>query len=115
MSALYVYGASDDLVEVEGLVREEFGCYDAGRLVLSIKVDDALYAQLRIEYDPDDTGEWRIRSTWPGSSVVAIARATGDDGKRDEHGCPDYSDKATVLMGDIEARRVSLQLDKAAS
>jgi hypothetical protein len=47
-----IYGASDDLIEIEGAINDEVGHYDATRLL--IKASDGTIA--RITYD----GEWKI-------------------------------------------------------
>ena len=109
---LYIYGASDDLIEVEGSIIEEFNppYNKPARLVIS--VDGATYASLRIEYDPDDTGEWRISSD-TASAPVSISAARGEDEGEDEHGCPGYSDLATVRLDDIGDRRIEMRIEDA--
>ena len=58
MSNLIISGASDDLVEIDGLIRDEFNVY--GPVTVTIKVDDAVHLIATAEYDRDDDGEWRI-------------------------------------------------------
>lgn len=115
MTDLIIYGASDDLIETEGLISEELNPPYDKPAVVSVMVDDASYVSLRMEYDPDGTGEWRIQPTALGS-LVSIVRAPGeDDGpvRHDEHGCPSYSDKAVIDMQGIEARRVNVRVEEA--
>lgn len=104
---LILYGASDDLIEVEGLVRDELNPPHGKPAVVTILADDATYTSLHVEYDPDGTGEWRIQATTLGA-LVAIIPARGEDEGNDEHGCPGYSDKAVIDMRGIEARRVNV-------
>lgn len=107
---LIVYGASDDLVEIEGLVSDElYPPYDKPA-VLTIKVDDAAWARVRIEYTDD--GIWRVGA--PGNiDGATVVPARGEDEPDDEHGCPGYSDKAVIPMVGIEARRVDLLIEAA--
>ena len=86
MSTL-VYGASDDLIELEGDLSEEFSAYDFnGHLALSNGV------LLSVRYS--DGGYWRI-AVVRGHEWVTIIPASAQDG-RDEEGYPAYSDRAVV-------------------
>lgn len=87
MAVVTVYGASDDLIEVEGDLREEFGCYgeDEG---LWLGFSDGTLA--RITYGGE--GMWRIHVHRNGSAKATKVEATDPDG--------DYSDKLT-LDGDV--------------
>lgn len=83
---LEIYGASDDLIEVEGAIREEFdpsGDDDGTLLVCSNGT------VLRITYT--DAGIWRIVpvTTGYGSTVIDLAPEDDDD---------NYSDVATVTF-----------------
>lgn len=82
-----IYGASDDLIEIDGGIREEFS---PGR------DDEALLAfsdgtVLRIAYTND--GLWRISPITHGTATYSIVQATDVD--------DDYTDRA-VLAGDIK-------------
>lgn len=109
MTDLLIYGASDDLIEFDGVLVEEANPVYNKPAAVSVWVDDAQYASLVIEYDPDNTGEWRITKH---SSNVRVIPARGEDEERDENGCPGYSDKAVIDMGTIEARRIDLHVDE---
>lgn len=87
--SLTVYGASDDLIEIEGDIDEEF----------SYKDDDASQGDLiatsngvvlRVEYG--QAGVWRIRPV-VGAEKVEIILAPEDDESN-------YSDRA-VISGDV--------------
>jgi hypothetical protein len=82
-----IYGASDDLIEMEGDFREELDCCgdDDGR-VLAFSDGTAL----RVRYDDD--GFWRITTIFRGSANLTKIEATDPDG--------DYSDRVT-LEGDF--------------
>ena len=112
MDDLIIYGCSDDLIETTGLMSEELDPPYGKPALVTVTVDDAIHAQLVVEYDPDDTGEWRIQPTSLGS-IVRIVPARGEDEGNDKHGCPGYSDKALIDMGAIEARRVHLRVEEA--
>lgn len=79
-----VYGSSDDLIEVEGAIREEFealGEDDGVLLVFSTGV------VLRVAYS--NQGVWRITPV-AGSELVSIVQAPEDDEDN-------YSDRAHLL------------------
>lgn len=61
MTETAIYGASDDLIEIEGVISEEFNHYDESPALLAFS-DGTL---LEIEYDDD--GIWRIRPLATGS------------------------------------------------
>jgi len=93
MKTVTVYGASDDLIEVEGDIREEFSLSSQGEE----EGDLVLFSTgtiLRIKYT--DNGIWRI------TPVVVNIDATVDIDQAPEEEGDDgvYSDRATVT-GDI--------------
>lgn len=89
-----VYGASDDLIEVDGLIREEFNVIDEPRY---LAFSDGTV--LRIEYAGD--GCWRVDQRAKGScSVEKVHDGTDEDEPRRPDGTPTYSD-VVVLTGDI--------------
>ncbi|MDQ0376537.1 hypothetical protein [Amycolatopsis thermophila] len=78
---LKIYGASDDLIEVEGDVREEFDALATHRLVA---VSNGVL--LRVEYDQD--GVWRIKPLAGADRVHVVQAPAGDE--------DNYSDVATI-------------------
>lgn len=90
-----VYGASDDLVEVEGPIREEFNAYDT-----PVVVEFSNGVRLQVDYH----GRWEITTVdVPDGVSVQIAKSTADDDP-DDHprdAPPAYSDVAT-FPGPIE-------------
>lgn len=75
MNELIIYGASDDLIEVEGSLRSEFNIYweddgEAGYVAVS---DGTL---LRVRYDED--GIWRFTPVVVGSADVDIKLGIDD-------------------------------------
>lgn len=80
MNKVTVYGASDDLIEVEGDLSEEFGCYDLDEGFLAFG-DGTL---LSVKYD----GFWRFHVIRKGDGTVTKVEATDED--------TDYSDKVTI-------------------
>ena len=83
-----VYGASDDLIEVEGDVSEEFSAPRDERAVLGFSTGQVV----GIQYDKD--GCWRIHPL--GGSGIEIVHAGGPDAEEREDGTPGYSDVATI-------------------
>jgi hypothetical protein len=95
MGKLIVYGASDDLVEVEGDGwAEEFG-YGRGDAFLQVS-DGTL---LRIAYSPDESGCWRITREVAGSAAFSIV-SPPEEGPGKQSAGLGYSD-AVTLDGDV--------------
>lgn len=93
--SLIVYGASDDLVEVDGDVREEFNPGD-GPSYLAISDGTVL----RVTYD----GRWRIDRIAEGAAHYQHEAASSDEGHRDdEYGTPRYSDRVTLTLQSPDA------------
>lgn len=117
MSSLILSGSSDDLIEIGGLIRDEFNHY-SGPATVTIKVDDAVHLIATAEYDRDGDGEWRIEvaGNFP-AATVTWSKAVGEDNvtwRYDEDGVAPYSDKLIVHMADIDARRINVTCDEAA-
>jgi hypothetical protein len=94
--SLIVYGASDDLVEIEGDIREEFNHGDGEPSYLAVSDGTVL----RITYD----GQWHISRITEGAAEYAHDPATAEDGdpRDDEYKTPCYSDRVTLTgMGDL--------------
>lgn len=85
MSRIVVYGASDDLLEIDGDIREEFGCYDIEQGVLACG-DGTL---LSVRYD----GCWRITPIARGSADIQHTPSGLADSDN-------YSDRVE-MVGDI--------------
>ena len=86
--AILLYGASDDLIETEGDVSEEFSAYDFDGYVL-------LSNGLVFSMNFNRSGIWSIELVRGDDSLVTITRSTGEYGD-DEYGYPSHSDKAEV-------------------
>ena len=85
-----VYGCSDDLVELDGAIYDEFSAYDMDNL---LKFNNG--ATLIVRYDRDGDGVWRIECDDDHPSVT-ITRCEDRDGYTDPDG-DIYSDLATVV------------------
>lgn len=82
-----IYGASDDLIEIEGEIREEFTPLGDGDETFMAFSDGTV---LSIEYM--NSGIWRIHLVRKGSAHYDKTEGTDPEG--------DYSDRVT-LTGDI--------------
>jgi hypothetical protein len=82
-----VYGASDDLIEVEGDIREEFTALTDGPDLLCFSTGDVL----RIRYG--DQGVWRIEAVISERGVQITQAPENDD--------TNYSDRA-VIEGNVK-------------
>lgn len=90
-----IYGASDDLIEIEGEITDEIGCYN--NTCQSITVSDGTRA--RIHYD--DEGQWRIEVLVSGPLFIKKIDSVGDDAKHtdDAANCSSYSDVLFLKEG----------------
>lgn len=88
MTIITLYGHSDDCIELDGDIHEEWEADDSDGDLISFSDGTVL----RITYTDD--GVWRIVPVAVGTAVVEIVHAPEDDEK-------DYSDKATI-RGDIK-------------
>lgn len=91
MSTVTVYGASDDLIEVDGAIREEWSWYKDEAQEAFLAFSDGTV--LAICYGANDEGFWRIRRVAIGSAEYALVEGKDVD--------DDYSDKAT-LTGEFQ-------------
>lgn len=90
MAEVVIYGASDDLIEVEGAIREEFYANNGERHILGFN-DGTL-----LQVHNDDDGIWRILPLVIAEETsYSKDEATSDDGRR-EDGKPAYSDVVTL-------------------
>ena len=75
MRELIIYGASDDLIEIDGDLREEFNCWlglPDNHAYLAVS-DGSLF---RVRYDED--GIWRFTPILIGSAIVDIKMGVDD-------------------------------------
>jgi hypothetical protein len=106
MAKVTVYGASDDLIEVEGDIREEFNPrsddVEEGNAYLAFSDGTVL----KVKYD----GCWRITPVARGSAEYQKTEATDED--------KDYSDKVTLegeeLRWVVYGNAVALSMKRAA-
>ncbi len=94
MSKITIYGASDDLVEIEGDFREEFYVSSADSFNLAFGDGTVL------DINFDRHGIWRINRVFAGSASFEKLEALGDEGARDD-GTPAYSE-VVKLSGDLQ-------------
>lgn len=89
---LEISGSSDDNIEIEGDITEEFGVYGKSYLHFG---DGTV---LEMEYAPDDDDDyyWRIKRVKQGTATLTMAEGTyhGEDGMK--------CDKA-ILEGDLKS------------
>jgi hypothetical protein len=90
--ATQVYGASDDLIEFEGDVGGEVGCFgtdDRDHGVLVAFSDGTL---LEVKYGKGDTGIWGIHVYREGDLFLRVEQCSDEDAER-------YSDTAFFADG----------------
>lgn len=87
-----VYGTSDDLIEVDGEIGGEVGCYgtdDAEHGVLLMFSDATV---LEVKYGKNDEAIWEVKVLKKGELFVGIDQCDNDD-------ADPYSDVATFKAG----------------
>lgn len=89
MSTITVYGASDDLIEVDGDIHEEFGAYESGITRRVLAVSDGTL--LQITYGEHDAC-WRIAPLRHGTAKYKKTEGTEDG---------DYTDRVTLAGDDL--------------
>lgn len=90
-----IYGASDDLIEIDGAIYEEAGCY-GHKKPIPIEASDGTKGS--IYYN----GVWEIYLSHEGFKYLDLISNTEDDEHTgDASGCPSYSD-VLILDDGIE-------------
>lgn len=90
-----MYGSSDDLVELEGAICDEFGNYSQAKMGISFSASDGTAGI--IKYD----GEWKIILHEKGKKFLEIVKSVGEDNEHKgiaEH-CTSYSDVLILKEG----------------
>lgn len=93
-----IYGASDDLIEIDGQISDEVDAYSASDEPVKFKT--SLGTKGTITYD----GEWKITIKEEGSDFVRVVESVGDDNDHtedDTKNIPSYSD-VLILDGDLD-------------
>jgi hypothetical protein len=115
MADLIIYGASDDLIEVVGVIDDELNPPYGKAATVAVRVDGEFVAAVVFEYGPDGGDEWRVLSTESATArSVRVFSARGGDAPADGDGCPTYSDKAVIELADVNASQVAVTIEKAA-
>jgi hypothetical protein len=102
-----IYGGSDDLIEIDGEVSDEFGCYNNQKQ--NISCSDGTRA--KIDYD----GNWNITVIETGSlfkQIVCGNPAEEPHEYPDAKDCPGYSD-VLILNEGIEWVRIGRKIFRA--
>ena len=89
-----IYGASDDLIEIEGAINDEADHYDATNLPFT--ASDGTKA--KITYN----GDWKFEVTVKGDKFLKLIPSVGDDNEHTEQealGCTSYSDVLVLDEG----------------
>lgn len=99
---IVVYGASDDLIEIDGEIRGEFGHYsDDGEPAFLAFSDGTI---LSVLYDA--VGFWRINRAVAGSATYSKTEGTdGDEDYSDVARLTDHSIKAVVFGSKIAHKK----------
>ena len=103
-TTLTIFGASDDLIEVVGLIYEEYPAEEPAT-IMTVSIDGERYAWAGIRYDED--GVWRITDSAP-RRFWTVVPARGEDEGDDADGCPGYSDKAVFDCAGIARDRITI-------
>lgn len=94
MKNLKIYGYSDDIIEVEGVIEEEFPAYGE---VNYVAISDGTLLALVFGYG------WTIRVVHKGTGNVRIEQAEGFDGDDIAWIDIDTPDNVWVMAGEVAA------------
>jgi hypothetical protein len=82
-----VYGASDDNIELEGVIYEEFPYKDSTDYDGKSRGDLVAFSDgtvIRVTFDGDDRGNWRITPVHRGTATLTVTQvADSDEGNTD--------------------------------
>jgi hypothetical protein len=93
-----IYGASDDLIEIDGQISDEVDAYSASDEPIKFKTSQGTKGTFF--YD----GEWRVLITVEGPDFVKVVKSVGDDNVHTEENTKNvspYSD-VVILEGDLK-------------
>lgn len=99
MATVAIYGVSDDLIEIEGDLNEEFNPSNEDEGMWLIFGDGSI-----IDVRYDEFGIWRVTRPYAGTSFMEKDEDPGDDENR-------YSDRVTLtgdLLWVVAAEKVTL-------
>ena len=103
-----IYGASDDIIVIDGQISEEVDAYSSTDESFKFKTSKG--TEGTITYN----GEWKITLTEEGPDFVKLIQAVGDDNIHTENNTnniPSYSD-ILILDGDLEWVKVNGEKSK---
>ena len=93
-----IYGASDDLIEIDGQISDEVDAYSSSDEPIKFKTSQGTKGS--IMYD----GNWNITIIEEGTDFVKVIESVGDDNDHTEENTkdvPSYSD-VLILEGELE-------------
>jgi hypothetical protein len=75
-----VYGASDDLIELEGFITHEMDCYNK---VTTFTFDDGTKAKIKYgkKHEGESIGVWQIEVIAKGTGFIELQECFDEDGK----------------------------------
>ena len=104
-----IYGASDDLIEIDGQISDEVDAYSSSDEPIKFKTSNGTKGN--ITYD----GEWKITITEEGSDFVKVIESVGDDNDHTEENTKDVPPYSDVLILDGELEWVKIKGKKLKS
>lgn len=93
-----IYGASDDLIEIDGQIYDEIDAYSPRPKEFEIKTSNGTLATIMYN------GKWVITPIENGTDFIKIVKSVGDDSRHtEEHtdDVPSYSD-VLLLSGEVK-------------
>ncbi len=104
-----IYGASDDLIEIEGAISDEANVYLKTNERINFLVSDGTKG--RIENDSE--GIWRFEILSTGNKFLSKVLAVGEDAKHigEASGCSSYSD-VIILDEGVEWIKIGRKIFK---
>lgn len=90
----YLYGASDDLVEMRGCIEDEFCNYAEAEQGFDFKCSDGTNG--KIKYN----GEWKIEIENKGTSFKKLVLSVGDESEHEAIDLKEFSPYSDVMILD---------------
>ncbi len=92
-----IYGASDDLIEMEGAISDEANAYLKTNERINFSVSDGTRGKI----ENDSEGIWRFEIISTGNKFISKILAVGEDTKHigEATGCSSYSDVILLNEG----------------
>ena len=89
-----IYGSSDDLVEVDGEIYNEYGNYFLASSGILLRASDGTRAEIKY----DDNGEWKVKMIERGTLFEKVIKSVGENTEHTDEDAQGYSSYSDVIV-----------------